>query len=40
MTKYCLYETNLDVNGIQEALEDILDEEFETVCEDGSTEGY
>ncbi|KAJ8957538.1 hypothetical protein NQ318_020577 [Aromia moschata] len=36
MVQYCLYEPNIDPENIQEALEDILDEEFETVCEDGS----
>nr|CAH7719244.1 unnamed protein product [Callosobruchus chinensis] len=37
MVQFCLYERNVDVDKIQEALEDILDEEFETICEDGST---
>ncbi|XP_050301076.1 uncharacterized protein LOC126739432 [Anthonomus grandis grandis] len=36
MVQYCLYEPNVEVEGIQDALEDILDEEFETVCEDDS----
>ncbi|CAH2005870.1 unnamed protein product [Acanthoscelides obtectus] len=38
MVQFCLYERNVDVGKIQEALEDILDEEFETICEDGSTQ--
>ncbi|XP_018569197.1 uncharacterized protein LOC108909362 isoform X2 [Anoplophora glabripennis] len=36
MVQYCLYEPSVDVLSIEEALEDILDEEFETVCEDNS----
>ncbi|KAJ8967075.1 hypothetical protein NQ317_018656 [Molorchus minor] len=36
MVQFCLYETNVDVDSIQEALEDIMDEEFETICEDNS----
>ncbi|XP_019877973.1 pre-rRNA-processing protein TSR2 homolog [Aethina tumida] len=36
MVQYCLYEPNVQVEDIQEALEDIMDEEFDTVCEDGS----
>ncbi|VEN34725.1 unnamed protein product [Callosobruchus maculatus] len=37
MVQFCLYERSVDVDKIQEALEDILDEEFQTICEDGST---
>jgi len=36
IVQYCLYEPNVEVEGIQEALEDIMDEEFETICEDES----
>ncbi|KAF7273521.1 hypothetical protein GWI33_013764 [Rhynchophorus ferrugineus] len=36
MVQYCLYEHNVDIEGIQDALEDILDQEFETICEDDS----
>lgn len=36
MVQYCLYEHNVDAEGIQDALEDILDQEFETICEDDS----
>ncbi|XP_044268968.1 pre-rRNA-processing protein TSR2 homolog [Tribolium madens] len=36
-TQYCLYESNVEPDGIQEALDDILDQEFDTICEDGST---
>ncbi|XP_025836144.1 uncharacterized protein LOC112906377 [Agrilus planipennis] len=36
MAKYCLCEENVQINDIAEALEDILDEEFNTICEDGS----
>lgn len=39
MVQYCLYEPNVQVEDIQEALEDIMDEEFDTVCEDGSPRG-
>ncbi|XP_060535077.1 uncharacterized protein LOC132707300 isoform X2 [Cylas formicarius] len=36
MVQFCLNEPNIQPEGIQEALEDILDEEFETICEDDS----
>ncbi|KAJ8925046.1 hypothetical protein NQ315_001217 [Exocentrus adspersus] len=36
MVQYCLFEPGVDAMQIEEALEDILDEEFDTVCEDGS----
>lgn len=39
MVQYCLYEPNIDATNIEEALEDILDEEFETICEDSSPKG-
>lgn len=39
MIKYCLYETNIDVYKIQDVLEDLMDEEFETICEDDSPKG-
>lgn len=39
MTQFCLYENNLDIYKIQEALEDLMDEEFETICEDDSPKG-
>lgn len=39
MVQYCLYEHDIDVYKIQEALEDIMDEEFETICEDDSPKG-
>ncbi|KAK9871433.1 hypothetical protein WA026_012808 [Henosepilachna vigintioctopunctata] len=37
MVKYCLYESNVQVEDIQDALDDIMDEEFNTICEDNST---
>nr|CAI5839740.1 unnamed protein product [Callosobruchus analis] len=37
MVQFCLYERSVDIHKIQEALDEILDEEFETICEDGST---
>lgn len=39
MVQYCLYENNVDGDKIQEALEDLMDEEFETICEDESPKG-
>lgn len=39
MIHYCLYEQDLDVYKIQDTLEDIMDEDFETICQDGSPEG-
>ncbi|RZB39504.1 pre-rRNA-processing protein TSR2 -like, partial [Asbolus verrucosus] len=37
MTQYCLYESAVDTDCIHEALDDIMDQEFDTICEDGST---
>ncbi|CAH1372820.1 pre-rRNA-processing protein TSR2 homolog [Tenebrio molitor] len=37
MIEYCLNESNVDVDSIQEALDDVMDQEFDTICEDGST---
>lgn len=39
MVQFCLFENDIDVYKIQEALEDLLDEEFETICEDESPKG-
>lgn len=39
MIQYCLYENDVDVYKIEEALEDLMDEEFETICEDDSPKG-
>lgn len=36
ITQFCLNEPNLQVSDIREALEDIMDEEFDTICEDNS----
>jgi len=36
MTQYCLNEQNVQISDIQDVLEDIMDEEFDTVCEDNS----
>lgn len=36
ITQFCLSEPNLQVSDIREALEDIMDEEFDTICEDNS----
>ncbi|KAK4876504.1 hypothetical protein RN001_009010 [Aquatica leii] len=36
MTQFCLNEATIQVSDIKEALEDILDEEFDTICEDNS----
>lgn len=40
MIEYCLNESNVDVDSIQEALDDVMDQEFDTICEDGSTKGW
>ncbi|KAL3275768.1 hypothetical protein HHI36_020513 [Cryptolaemus montrouzieri] len=37
MVQYCLYESNVEEEDIQDALDDIMDEEFQTICEDNST---
>lgn len=39
MVQFCLYENDIEAFKIQEALEDIMDEEFETICEDDSPKG-
>lgn len=36
MVQYCLNEQNAQIDDINEALEDLLDEEFNTICEDNS----
>lgn len=36
MIQSCLHTSNLDRDRLQNDLETILDEEFQTVCEDGS----
>lgn len=36
ITQFCLSEQNIQVSDIREALEDIMDEEFDTICEDNS----
>ncbi|KAF5306706.1 hypothetical protein FQR65_LT07261 [Abscondita terminalis] len=36
ITQFCLNEPNVQISDIKEALEDILDEEFDTICEDNS----
>lgn len=39
MTKYCLSDADITVTEIEEAIEDIMDEEFNTICEDDSIRG-
>lgn len=39
MVQYCLYENDIDVYMIQKTLEDIMDEKFDTICEDESPKG-
>lgn len=39
MSQYCICNDRIEVEEIQEVLEDILDEEFDTVCEDDSPKG-
>ncbi|CAH0547928.1 unnamed protein product [Brassicogethes aeneus] len=36
MVQFCLYEQNVQVEDIQDALEDVLDQEFDMICEDDS----
>jgi pre-rRNA-processing protein TSR2 len=37
VTNYCLKNNDLDSDEIKELLEDIMDQEFNTICEDDST---
>lgn len=39
MTQYCISNERIEVDDIQDVLEDILDEEFDTTCEDDSPKG-
>lgn len=39
MTKYCTCDSAIGTDEIREALEDIMDEEFDTICEDDSIPG-
>lgn len=39
MAQYCLSDVSIAVADIEEALEDIMDEEFDTICEDNSVKG-
>lgn len=39
ITSYCLDQPDPQVEDITDTLEDILDEEFETICEDDSPKG-
>lgn len=39
VTSYCLDQPDPQVEDITDTLEDILDEEFETICEDQSPKG-
>lgn len=34
--QYCVSEPNLEIEDIQDEIEDMLDQDFNTVCEDGS----
>lgn len=34
--QYCITESNLEIENIQDEIEEMLDQEFNTVCEDGS----
>lgn len=39
MAQYCICNDHVQIEDIQDALEDIMDEEFDTVCEDDSPKG-
>lgn len=39
MYDYCLANERASAYDIQEVLEEIMDQEFNTICEDGSIEG-
>lgn len=37
VTEFCLSNNNIESENIQDVLDDLLDEEFDTICEDNST---
>lgn len=37
--EYCIGNDNITQSEIQEILEDIMDEEYDTICEDDSAKG-
>lgn len=39
VTSYCTENKNVDAIDLREVLEEIMDQEFETICEDESTQG-
>lgn len=39
MVQYCTSSDHIGVEDIQDALEDIMDDEFDTICEDESPKG-
>lgn len=39
MKEYCVSDSRVDAENIQDAIEDLMDEEFDTVCEDESPKG-
>lgn len=40
MTKYCICDLRADPENIQDTIEDIMDEEFDVICDDGSPKGW
>lgn len=39
MTQYCICNDHIQIEDIQDALEEIMDQEFDTICEDESPKG-
>lgn len=39
ITDYCLQNDNLSPADVQDCMEELMDQEFETVCEDNSVQG-
>lgn len=39
ITQYCLQNSGLSQSDIEDCLEEMMEQEFETICEDGSIKG-
>lgn len=39
ITQFCIQNAGISQSDIEECLEDLMEQEFETICEDGSIKG-
>lgn len=40
ITQFCLQNNGISQSDVEDCLEDMMEQEFETICEDGSIKGY